>query len=138
MRRLRSKRSYKELDESLINLTPLIDVVFVVLIAFILVAPLLEVEQVQLSQAGPLSEKDISHKTKLTIYVKEDDTIWMNHRMVEPKELEEVCKQMKRKFPQHIPQIFHDKNAKFGTYQTVKNSLERSGFEKMDVILQSK
>jgi len=35
--------------EPTINITPLIDVVFVILIAFIIVAPLLEKEQVELS-----------------------------------------------------------------------------------------
>ena len=34
-------------DESLLNLTPLIDVVFVVLIIFILIAPMLDVDKVQ-------------------------------------------------------------------------------------------
>lgn len=138
MKRRRFLRNYHEMDESLINLTPLIDVVFVVLIAFILVAPLLEVEQVSLAQAGPTSEKEISNKSKINIYVKEDDSIWLNHRMVDQKELIGLLKDIKKKFPNHIPQVFHDKNARFGTYQLVKNSIERSGYEQMDVILQSK
>ncbi len=37
--------------------------------------------------------------------------------------------------PESRPQIFHDKNAKFGTYQTVKNALEAAGFSEMDLIL---
>ena len=50
---MRQKRhfSYQEIssEENLVNLTPLIDVVFVVLILFILIAPMVEADRVQLS-----------------------------------------------------------------------------------------
>ena len=51
---MRAKRSIArsfggEGEESLLNLTPLIDVVFVVLIIFILIAPMLDVDKVQLA-----------------------------------------------------------------------------------------
>lgn len=44
-------------DDANVNLTPLIDVVFVVLIMFILVAPLVEIDRIQLAHAT--SEKKL-------------------------------------------------------------------------------
>ena len=123
------------LDESLINLTPLIDVVFVVLIAFIIIAPLLEVDRVELAAATPSSEKDISKVSRIAIYVREDDSVWINNRLVTDSELLSVLKESKSQNPKQIPQLYHDKKACFGTYQKVKSAAERAGFERIDVIL---
>jgi len=46
-----------------------------------------------------------------------------------------MLKKAKREMPTQIPQVFHDKNAHFGTYQMVKNAVEEAGFEQMDIIL---
>lgn len=122
-------------EESLINLTPLIDVVFVVLIAFILIAPLLETDHVALAQSSVNSEKNIVGQSPISIYVREDDSILVNHRMVSLQELSAILKEKKRNSPKEIPQLFHDKRAHFGTYQSIKNIVEAVGFEQMDVIL---
>ena len=42
---------------------------------------------------------------------------------------------LKKNHPREIPRVFQDKNATFGTYQTVKNAVEAAGFEEMDIIL---
>jgi biopolymer transport protein ExbD len=127
------KRTHQ--DETLINLTPLIDVVFVVLVAFILIAPLLEVDNVDLAQATESSKNDISSKSKIIIHVREDNSIWINNRVVSDSELLPLLRQSKKEHPGFIPQLFHDQKATFGTYQKVKGAIEKAGFETMDVIL---
>ncbi len=49
MRKSRRLSSLSHSEEASINLTPLIDVVFVVLIIFILIAPMLELDRIQLA-----------------------------------------------------------------------------------------
>ncbi len=126
-------------EETPINLTPLIDVVFVVLIMFIIIAPMLELDRVQLASAAQRENKEmavVQENSPLAIHVHEDNTIWINQRIVTEKELIQILKQAKRVYPQKIPQLFHDKKAQFGTYQTIKNAVEIAGFEQLDVILQ--
>ena len=135
---MRKKRKLKEsstFDEDLINLTPLIDVVFVVLVAFILIAPLLETDHVDLATSTIHSDKNVS-QTTIILRVKEDDSILLNNRLVTLNELTTLLKQKRKNYPKQIPQLYHDKKACFGTYQSVKNSVEKAGFEQMDVILQ--
>jgi biopolymer transport protein ExbD len=125
-------------EENLINLTPLIDVVFVVLILFILVAPLLESERVALAGAGTQGEKvfkTAEEATPIKIYVFDDNTIWVNNTLIPHQELFSYLQKYSRQMPDVIPQIFHDEKAFFGTYQTVKNALEAAGFQEMDIIL---
>lgn len=136
------KRSFSESHESAgesINLTPLIDVVFVVLIMFIIVAPMLEVDKVQLARAVESDAKEmavVQESSPITIRVREDNSIWFNQSKVEPSQLLSLLKMAKRQNPGRTPQLFHDKKAQFGTYQTVKNCLELAGFEQLDVILE--
>ncbi len=126
-------------EETHINLTPLIDVVFVVLIMFIIIAPMLELDRVQLASSAQRDTKEmaiVQENSPVAIHVHEDNSIWLNNRIVSEKELILMLKEAKRLYPQKVPQLFHDKKAQFGTYQTVKNAVETAGFEQLDVILQ--
>jgi biopolymer transport protein ExbD len=126
-------------EEALLNLTPLIDVVFVVLIIFIIIAPMLELDKVQLASAAPKEAKEmavVQEGSPISIHVHEDNSIWINSKKVLPEQLVPILQQARKTNPNRIPQLFHDKKAHFGTYQTIKNAVELSGFEELDVILQ--
>ncbi|HEY5259686.1 MAG TPA: biopolymer transporter ExbD [Rhabdochlamydiaceae bacterium] len=126
------------IEEPVINLTPLIDVVFVVLIMFILVAPMLEIDRIQLAMGAEHKGKDLpapSDKGALSLHVFDDNSVSLNGKKVNMKELVALLKVAKRQNPKGIPQVFQDKKAFFGTYQAVKNAVEESGFEQMDVVL---
>lgn len=126
-------------DEASPNLTPLIDVVFVVLIMFIIIAPMLEIDKVKLADAPSRDQKQavvVQESSPITIHVHEDNSIWVNSIKVKIEELLPLLKNAKKQNPSRIPQLFQDRKANFGTYQTVKNAVELSGFEELDVILQ--
>ncbi|NGX40670.1 MAG: Biopolymer transport protein ExbD [Candidatus Anoxychlamydiales bacterium] len=135
MRKKKFLQNSSELDENLINLTPLIDVVFVVLISFILIAPLLEVDHINLAEGSTKSDKNIE-QTSIVLKVKEDNSILINNRLVTLLELKDLLKEKKRLNPNQIPQLYHDKKATFGSYQSIKNLVELTGFDKLDVVLQ--
>lgn len=123
-------------DEGGVNLTPLIDVVFVVLIMFIIIAPLIELDRVSLAVGGSEDAKlQPSKNQSVTIHVREDNTILVNHRTIKVDELGPILARLFKDAPKATPQLFHDEKATFGTYQRVKSSLEKAGFAEMDVIL---
>lgn len=127
-----------ESEENQINLTPLIDVVFVVLITFILIAPLLELDKIAL--AGKTSEGNMSEsfqKSAIEIYVHEDNTIWINKKKIRAHELKPTLSQLHSEHPQTIPRLYQDRRATFGTYQTVKDIVETAGFTRLDIVLKS-
>lgn len=140
MRKTRSSSAWHDhSDETQINLTPLIDVVFVVLIMFIIIAPMLELDRVQLASISHRDGREmavIQEENPVSIQVHADNSVWLNKRLVSEKELHTLLKEAKRRHPHQIPQLFHDKKGQFGTYQMVKNAVENAGFEQLDVILQ--
>lgn len=129
---------HSNFEEPVVNLTPLIDVVFVILIMFIVIAPLLELDHVELAD-GPIhnqiTSSSVQESSPITIHVHENNTISFNKQTVTPAELTIQLKLAKQQFPQAHPQVFHDKRAHFGVYQSVKNATEAAGFSQMDIIL---
>lgn len=137
MRRLRSNSSWN-IEEPAINLTPLIDVVFVILIMFILIAPMLNVDNVHLADgnADPFEGSiAVQESSPITIHVYQDDRIRFNEQYVTLDQLPDLLKQSRNLHPQAKPQIFHDRRARFGTYQGIKNAAESAGFQNMDIVL---
>ena len=136
----RSFRSFESraIEEPTVNLTPLIDVVFVILIAFIVIAPLLELERVELADAAIASNDrsiSVQEASPIAIHVKQDNALVVNGQPVVMEQLKDVLKELKTRYPKAKPQLFHDKKAHFGTYQSIKNAAESAGFQQMDVIL---
>lgn len=128
----------RSIEEPTVNLTPLIDVVFVILIMFIVVAPLLELDRVELANAAlTTQDKSISvqETSPIAIHVRQDNSIKINGQIIPFDQLADILKNMKKRYPNDRPQLFHDKKAHFGTYQSVKNAAESAGFQQMDVIL---
>jgi biopolymer transport protein ExbD len=125
-------------EEALINLTPLIDVVFVMLIMFIVVAPILELDQVELARGGAQT-KELSSTNQenrsITLHIKKDNTVFLNKQQITLSKLTAQLKEAKKRYPKDIPMLFNDKKSHFGTYQEVKNALEEAGFQDMDIVL---
>jgi len=122
-------------DEEETSLTPLIDVVFVVLILFILVAPMVEIDRIHLAQAPTREVADTVSPGNLSIHVRQDNTIWINKQAVNPDRLRPILLALHQKDPKLSPQLYQDRKAEFGTYQLVKNAIEEAGFEELEVVL---
>lgn len=136
-RQLRSNQNW-QFEEPAINLTPLIDVVFVILIMFIVIAPLLELDRIELAES--LSEQKgnaiaAQENSPIAIHVFADNSIQFNHQKVTIPQIAQLLKEAKTRHPGARPQLYHDRHAQFGTYQEIKNATEAAGFQQMDIIL---
>jgi biopolymer transport protein ExbD len=131
------KRFLDEIAEEtdLINLTPLIDVLFTVLVLFIVISPFLDIESIQLAQKG-VEATGQREKRKIRIFVQKTGQIKINDTPVTLKQLPGVLDELKKSFREEIPELYQDKNSSFGTYLNVKHALEQAGFEEMDLVVQ--
>ena len=132
------RRYKRHAEEPSINLTPLIDVVFVILIMFIVVAPLLEMESVELAQASsnPARMQPLRAQGPLAIQIKADNSIWFQEKKVTVAQLRTQLRELRPRQEQSIPQLYQDRRAQFGTYQNVKNAVEEAGWPELHLILQ--
>lgn len=96
MRRFRSKRRKPELNAQ-INVTNLVDVALVILIVFMLIAPLIEHSfRVELPKA---EEKKISEPDQVKIEVARNQALFLGGVRVTPKELGEKLKSYAKAYP---------------------------------------
>lgn len=125
-------------SEPRLELTPLIDVVFVVLVCFMLTAPFLELDNVALATNEASSDKtslDPQSTKKLQIFVHDNDTIWIRNTQVADKDLPATLQRLRQQQNHGNVLVFHDRRAKFGTYEWLKGELSKAGFEKMEIAL---
>jgi biopolymer transport protein ExbD len=124
-------------DEPLVNLTPLIDVVFVVLISFMLIAPLLDIDSIALAPSGSSSKKESPavQNNPLAISIRMDNSIWLQGQRMNLETLEKQLLLEKKRRGAECPQVIPDARCHFETYAQVKNVLEACGFEQMDIVL---
>lgn len=134
MRRIRSAQA---LEEPEINITALIDVVFVILIMFILVAPLLDIDKILLADSGGTTKESLptGDLKTITIEVNARNEILFNKISAKSENLEHLLKQAYERSPKAVVRLFQDRQASFGTYQTIKNAAQKAGFEELDVVL---
>ena len=135
---MRKGSYYSEDEMPAINLTPLIDVVFVILIMFILIAPMLEMDQIQLADSAP-SSKEMSllqkEESAISIHVDQNNKLSINSKIIPEEMWIKHFVVLKNAYPKTKPLLFHDKRAQFGTYQKVKAALEKAGFTELDIVL---
>lgn len=128
----------REFTQPEVNLTPLIDVVFVILIMFIVIAPLLELDRVELAEASQGKSDfttSVQESSSIALHVHRDNSLWFAGKHVKIGELAALLKEARNLRPNARPQLFHDRQAHFGTYQSVKNAFEEAGFKELDIIL---
>lgn len=115
-----------------INLTPLIDVVFVILVMFIIIVPMLRVDKVDLAAS---TKKETPKNAQFSLHLYKDGTITFNSKRIPLTKLSAALLSLKEKHPHATLALFPDKQATFGTFQQVKEMIENAGFEKLDIIL---
>ncbi|HRW58488.1 MAG TPA: biopolymer transporter ExbD [Chlamydiales bacterium] len=126
---------FNEEETDSLNLTPLIDVIFVVLVAFILIAPLLQLEKIELAQGGHKKTFSAPEQSSIFISVMPDHSILINKKKIPYSHLKQELVFLKKQHQGIVPQLAYDEKASFGMYQKVKNTLEDVGFDEMDVLL---
>ncbi|MBS0622785.1 MAG: biopolymer transporter ExbD [Verrucomicrobia bacterium] len=119
-----------------INLTPLLDVVFVVLILFMVIVPILQLDQVTLAPGGAAQTHTALERSEVALHVRADDKIFFHQQEIAPENLDKLLLSLHAKYPEASVQLFQDKNARFGTYQLVKNHCTLAGFKEMEVLLE--
>lgn len=125
------------IEEPTINITPLIDVVFVVLIMFIVVAPFLEIDRVELVQGSAVRDEVISLRDSAAIKITVDKSnqIKFNNIPVSIERIDVLMREAKESNSQIQIQLYQDEEAPFGTYQKIKNAAEAAGFQAIDVVV---
>ena len=122
MRRRRAKKDVA----SEVNLTPMLDVVFIMLIFFIVTASFVKEAGIDVTrpQASTATRKE---RGNILIAITANDQIWMNRRQVDPRALRANIERMHAENPQGSVVVQADKDAKTGLLVKVMDAARLAG-----------
>ena len=125
-----------------INVVPYIDVMLVLLVIFMVTAPMIQPANIELPSVGKASTPPVE---PLEIIVKSDGAMSMRDRAlggaevsVGRHELAEKIKALQAKHPDQPVLIAGDKNAKYEAVLNVMDELQRAQVAKIGLLVQSK
>ncbi|HET6434190.1 MAG TPA: biopolymer transporter ExbD [Xanthomonadaceae bacterium] len=119
-----------------INVTPLVDVMLVLLIIFMITAPLMSHKiKVELPQAN-LERRDekVPPAPPVTVTVTEDGKLYWNDQPVTPELLESQLSVEAQKTPQPAVNIRGDETTKYSAIQRVVDTAQAQGIRKVGFV----
>ena len=128
---MRSNRRRKS-EESEVNMTPMLDVVFIMLIFFIVTASFVKEAGVDVNRPPALTAiaKD---KGNILIAITESGQIWIDRRQVDPRSLRASIERLHGENPQGAIVIQADKNSQNHLLVAVMDAAKAAGVNQIAV-----
>ena len=116
-----------------INITPLVDVMLVLLIVFIVTAPLLTNSvKVNLPKAAPTQA--LEPEKALVVSIKPNGDIFLDKEQVALADFEQVIQNRKQENPELSLNLNADEKVPYGTVAKVLANIERVGVNKLSIV----
>jgi biopolymer transport protein ExbD len=116
-----------------INVTPLVDVMLVLLIVFIVTAPLLmqavKIDLPRTAQVAPLKETQTAQ-----LAIDAQGTVHIDQRAIHFDALENELRKMRAANPELAIQLHADENIKYGRVAQVMAAINRAGINKLGFV----
>src|SRR5690242_10485567 len=117
-----------------INITPLVDVVLVLLIIFMVTAPVLQ-SGIEVAVPKTRTVKEITEE-RLVITIDKSQRVYLGNDAVNINEIAAKIRQKVRD-PQHQSIFIRaDENVPFGAFATVMDSVKQSGISNVSIVTQ--
>ena len=122
---MRRKRNRAD-DESEVNLTPMLDVVFIMLIFFIVTASFVKEAGIDVSRP-PASKAERKEKGNILVSITNSDQVWVDRRQVDPRALRANIERLHAENPQGSVVILADKGSANGLLVQVMDAARLAG-----------
>ena len=131
MKRYSSRTNFSTLSE--INVTPLLDLAFVLLIIFMITTPLLENSMNLIIPSSSATKAPVDRPVLQTISIDRSETIRINNEIVEAESLVTRLSEIKRADPDVAIVIRPDRELPVQKLVTVMDALQRAEIAKVGI-----
>ncbi|MBT8048764.1 MAG: biopolymer transporter ExbD [Xanthomonadales bacterium] len=121
-------RRHAQTEEAEINITPMLDIVFIMLIFFIVTTSFTKETGAMIIK--PQAEQAVALQNgTILIGVRPNDDIWMAKRQIELREVRQMVERAKSENPEGSVVIIADKGSRIGTVTQVMDQVKLAGVE---------
>jgi biopolymer transport protein ExbD len=131
MRRYSQRQSLSSLSE--INITPLLDLAFVLLIIFMITTPLLENSMSLIIPSSAAKNSAVTSSQVQTISIDRNEAIRLNNQLVDPDALSAQLAELKRANPDVAVVIRPDRDLPVQKLITLMDALQRAQIMKVGI-----
>ena len=128
---MRRRRSRQE-EESEVNLTPMLDVVFIMLIFFIVTASFVKEAGIDITRP-PAATAERKERGNILIAITNNDQIWVDRRQVDPRALRANIERLHAENPQGSVIIQADIESKNGLLVQVMDAARLAGVKSVSL-----
>jgi biopolymer transport protein ExbD len=125
---MRRRRHQLTEDETELNMTPMLDIVFIMLIFFIVTSSFIKETGVEVERPAAATATRQEHGSIL-IAITADNGIWVDRRRVEPAALGVVIERLHAENPEGTVVVQADRAARAGLLVQVIDQARRAGVE---------
>jgi biopolymer transport protein ExbD len=122
-------------DDEDVNMTPLLDIVFIMLIFFIVTSTFVKEPGIDVNRPEATMAKD-RKLASIIVAISEDDEIWINKKLVELDEVRGVVQQMRAENPKGTAVVQADAKSKTRLLVEVVTQIRATGITDVAVSTQ--
>ena len=126
------RRQVQEPDETEVNVTPMLDVVFIMLIFFIVTASFVKEAGIDVNRPDAATAER-KERGNILVAITENGQIWINKRQVDPRAVRANIERMHAENPQGSVVIQADENSKNGLLVQVMDAARLAGVEGVSI-----
>lgn len=120
------RRKHRTEDESEINLTPMLDVTFIMLIFFIVTASFVKESGIDVNRPAATTA-EVKERGNILIAISDTGEIWVDKRQVDPRALRANIERLHAENPQGSVVIQADEESKNGLLVEVMDAARQAG-----------
>ena len=126
------RRRVQEQDESEVNLTPMLDVVFIMLIFFIVTASFVKESGIDVTRPDAATAER-KERGSILVAISESGQVWIDKRHVDIRAVRANIERLAAENPQGAVVIQADKNSKNGILVQVMDAARLAGVESVSI-----
>lgn len=127
-----ARKRFQEEEEAAIDMTPMLDIVFIMLIFFIVTTSFVKEAGIDVSKPEA-SQAQAKPSANIFIAIRANGEVWMDKRMVDVERVGANIERLLAEQPTDIVVIQADKEAKHGVVVKVMDQIKEAGIDKISI-----
>lgn len=129
---MRRRHINQESDDTLIDMTPMLDIVFIMLIFFIVTTSFVKESGISINRPAAANAVQVD-KGNIMVAIKPDGSIWIDRRVVDIRAVRANIEKLRAENPESAVVIQSDSDARTGVLVRVMDQIRMAGVDNISI-----